>query len=227
MQKSGLMDILPYIIATIEHLNEPWGIKDTASRHIYMNKVAKAYTSTPAGFDLEGRYDADFPTSWAEYAQDFIHQDRLTEQSSKIVAIIETDYWYGQSYLNPYICEKIPLRDREGACVGTLWSARKIKVISPQVCIGEKLPSVLHTSSEASVFSESEVEVLYLLLKRLSRKEIAIQLNLSVKTVDNRIQNMYRKSGVHSLKQFEEYCQHAGLVDLLPTRFLQKGVIFI
>ena len=227
MQKNGLMDVIPWVIATIENLSEPWGIKDTESRHIYMNRAAQAYTSTPAGFDLEGKYDADFPTTWAEHAQDFMHQDRLAESSSQTVAIIETDYWYGKRYLDPYISEKIPLRDREGECVGTLWNARKVKVISPLVCIGEKSPSVLQTSFETSVFSEAEMDVLYLLLKRLSRKEIAIQLNLSVKTVDNRIQNMYTKGGVHSLKQFEEYCRSAGLINVLPRRFMKKGVIFI
>lgn len=227
MKRNGLAEVLPYIIATIEHLTEPWGIKDTESRHIYMNRAARAYTSTPAGFDLEGKYDGDFPTSWAEHFADFTLHDRLTEQSLQVVTVIETDYWYGQSQLEPFISEKIPLRGKDGSCVGILWNARKVRVISPLVSLGEKAPSVLQTSLESSIFSIAELDVLYLLLKRLSKKEIAIQLNLSVKTIDNRIQNMYRKSGVHSLIQFEEYCRDLGLVNFIPNRFMHKGVVFI
>ena len=227
MKRNGLAEVLPHIIATIEHLTEPWGIKDTESRHIYMNRAARAYTSTPAGFDLEGKYDGDFPTSWAEHFADFTLHDRLTEQSLQVVTVIETDYWYGQSQLEPFISEKIPLRGKDGSCVGSLWNARKVRVISPLVSLGEKAPSVLQTSLESSIFSIAELDVLYLLLKRLSKKEIAIQLNLSVKTIDNRIQNMYRKSGVHSLIQFEEYCRDLGLVNFIPNRFMHKGVVFI
>jgi hypothetical protein len=35
------------LIAMMEHLSEPWGIKDLASRHLYMNRAAYLYTNTP------------------------------------------------------------------------------------------------------------------------------------------------------------------------------------
>lgn len=227
MYQKRYSDVIPHIIATIENLNEPWGIKDTDSRHIYMNNAARLYTNTHKKFDLEGKYDCEFPTSWAEHSDEFTRHDRLTEQAAQCVTVIETDLWYGSNTLEPYVSEKIPLRDKDGMCVGTLWNARRIKILSPMVCIGEKEPSVLQTTCEESVFSKSELDILFFLLKRLSRKEIANCLNLSTKTIDNRIQNMYRKGGVHSLSQFEDYCRGLDLYNFVPAHLVNKGVLFI
>lgn len=45
----------------MEHLSEPWGIKDQLSRHLYMNRAAYLYTNTPLNFDVAGKYDHEFP----------------------------------------------------------------------------------------------------------------------------------------------------------------------
>jgi len=126
------------MIKMIEHLHEPWGIKDCQSRHLFMNKAARLYTCTPTAFDLEGRLDCEFPAMWAEQAEGFIEHDRQAESEGKRVSVIETDFWFGRKELHPYISEKIPFRDANGVCLGTLWNARKIKVLSPYVCISDK-----------------------------------------------------------------------------------------
>ncbi len=63
------------LIAMMEHLSEPWGIKDRESRHIYMNKAALLYTNTPLNFDIVGKTDAEFPADWAECADDLQEHD--------------------------------------------------------------------------------------------------------------------------------------------------------
>jgi len=220
-------DALSAIICTLQYLNEPWGIKDLNSRHLYMNSAARAYTSTPPGFCLEGKYDYEFPAPWSEQSDGFIAHDKLAESAAETVSVIETDYWYNQRHLEPYLSEKIPLRDSGGMCIGTLWNAKRIKVISPLVCVGKKAPSIIQTSLPSSVFTTSEMNVVYLLLNRLSRKEIAAILGLSLKTINTNIERIYLKSGVHSLIQFEEYCENVGLKNYLPAHFLNKGIVFI
>ena len=49
------------LITMMEHLSEPWGIKDQLSRHLYMNRAAYLYTNTPLNFDVAGKYDHEFP----------------------------------------------------------------------------------------------------------------------------------------------------------------------
>ncbi|GAB7194805.1 hypothetical protein OS31_16020 [Dickeya oryzae] len=106
-------DYIGNLITLLEGLNEPWGIKDLASRHIYMNRAARLYTVTPEKFDIEGRLDEEFPASWAELSDDFIEHDKRTENSEQRVSVIETDYWYGRNELTPFVSEKIPIFDSD------------------------------------------------------------------------------------------------------------------
>ncbi|GAB7260683.1 hypothetical protein DaDZ19_23500 [Dickeya ananatis] len=65
------------------------------------------------------------------------------------------------------------------------------------------------------------------MLRRFSSKEIARKFNVSHKTIENRIYNMYQKVGVHSLNQFEEYCRDCGLESFIPHSLIAKGILFI
>lgn len=49
------------LIAMMEHLSEPWGIKDLHSRHVYMNQAAYLYTNIPLNFDIEGKGTMNSP----------------------------------------------------------------------------------------------------------------------------------------------------------------------
>ncbi|WP_345831520.1 PAS domain-containing protein [Erwinia sp. HDF1-3R] len=58
-------------------------------------------------------------------------------------------------------------------------------------------------------------------------KEMANIYSLSVKTLENRIYSIYQKAGVHSLRQFEEFCENTHLGNYIPGRLIQKGIHFI
>lgn len=228
MQSKNIdFSVMSAFIATISALNEPWGIKDIHSRHIYMNDAAREYTHIPRKFDVEGKMDSECPASWSELADEFCQHDRLTEIANERVAVIETDFWYGRKELHPYVSEKMPLRDHNNNCIGTLWNAKKIQVICPLVCIGDKKPGVLQTSSDLDIFTKSEMDLIFFLLKRLSRKEISKVLGTALQTVQNRIGEIYQKADVHSQIQFEEFCKHHNLENYLPHTLLNRGVRFI
>lgn len=223
-------DISRYIgglITVMEALHEPWGIKDLASRHIYMNKAALTYTNTPAQFEFEGKLDAEFPAEWAELSEDFIEHDRRTEHSQKSVAVIETHYWNGDPFLSPFVSEKIPIFDVKKRCIGTMWNAKPLTTLSPLVYIDKKAPSTLITRVENSLFTPSELEMIFLILQGFSGKEIARKTNLAYKTIENRIYNIYQKADVHSLHQFKAFCYHTGLDKYIPPRLLVKGIQYI
>ncbi|AXU97668.1 MAG TPA: LuxR family transcriptional regulator [Erwinia persicina] len=215
------------LIAMMEHLSEPWGIKDPESRHLYMNKAAYLYTNTPQKFNIEGQLDSDFPASWAECEEALIEHDRRTLASNGRVAVIETHYWFGQKSLTPYVSEKIPLHDAAGEFIGIAWNAKLLDTMSPLKYITQQKPGVLTTEVSNNLFTRSELDTLFLMLQRLSTKEIARIYNLSHRTVENRIYNIYQKAGVHTLSQFEEYCRQAGLDNFIPDRLIEKGIQFI
>ena len=65
-----------------------------------------------------------------------------------------------------------------------------------------------------SELSRREVEVVQLLCEGLSSKEIARQLHISPKTVENHRYNTYRKCEVDSIAALMRYAIHRGLVSI-------------
>ncbi|MEQ9854654.1 MULTISPECIES: helix-turn-helix transcriptional regulator [Pectobacterium] len=223
------MHELSGIISMLGNLREPWGIKNLDSQHMYMNAAAYAYTNTPLKFNVEGKRDNEFPVGWAEFAEDMVEHDRRTETGcGERITVIETYNWFKSRELVPYFCEKIPLFSNEKNLVGTLWTARPVRNIAPQYLYAKKnVPTVEWTTHYEGNFSDTEMETLFLLLCNLTKDEIANRLSLSKRTIDNRIQRMYQKIGVHNQRQFVEYCYQQGLQGYIPPSFLVKGSIFL
>ncbi|CDG20438.1 LuxR-family transcriptional regulator [Xenorhabdus poinarii G6] len=217
------------IIAMTEHLREPWGIKDLCSRHIYMNKAAYLYTNTPKHFEVEGKLDCEFPTDWSDdqFSHDLKEHDRRTEESKDSVSIIETHYWYGKDCLTPFISEKFPVYNAEKKCIGIVWNAKPLNSFSPLKYINHHKPSVITTEATTGLFTQSELDIIFLMLQRRSNKEIAQIYNVSRKTIENRVYNIYQKADVHSIQQFEEFCRQLQLDSYIPERLIKKGVLFI
>ncbi|MFP9230024.1 helix-turn-helix transcriptional regulator [Pectobacterium cacticida] len=220
-------DYIRNLITMMACLNEPWGIKDLSSRHLYMNKAAYLYTNTPMHFDIEGRLDDEFPASWAELSDDLKAHDRLTEKSEQRVTVIETHYWYGRKTLTPFVSEKIPIFDENKRCIGTMWNARALDTRSPLIYIDRKKPTTLRTELKNSIFTQSELDIIFLILQRFPNKEIARKMKLSPKTIENRIYNIYQKAEVHSFPQFEEFCRHVGIDGYIPHSLIEKGIQFL
>ncbi|MEX0446638.1 helix-turn-helix transcriptional regulator [Xenorhabdus sp. SGI246] len=215
------------LIAMMEHLSEPWGIKDLNSRHVYMNKAAYLYTNTPLQFDIEGKFDNEFPADWAELAGDLTEHDKRTEEAQDRVSVIETHYWFGRNCLTPFISEKFPVYNDDKKCIWIVWNAKPLNTLSPLQYINQKKPSILTTEINTNLFTKAELDIIFFMLHRFSNKEIAKIYNVSHKTIENRIYNIYQKANVHSLQQFEEFCKHLHLDNYIPERLVTKGILFI
>lgn len=222
--KKGNFD---FIIFFIENLNEPWGIKDLDSRHVFMNKAARYYTNTPDKFNIEGNLDVDFPVGWSDLAVDLQKHDKLVQSSNRCVAVIETHYWNNSALLLPCISEKMPIHDSHNNFIGILWNAKKLKRLSCLEYINMEQPAIFNTEPSVDIFTKSELGVIFFLLQRYSSKEIAKKLNISPRTVDKHRGSIYWKTKTHSLNQFYEYCRNIGLDNYIPYEFITKGVRFI
>lgn len=220
-------DFIAAFATTMDLLPTPWGFKDAASQHLYMNAAARLYTATPKNYSLEGKKDNEFPTSWSDCADDFCEHDERAKALRNRVAVIETHYWYGKNYLTPFVSEKFPVFNCDGKFLGCIWNARPMDCVTALTFIHPQKASVLTTQLEHSLFTPAELDIIFLLLRRFSAKEIARIYSLSVKTIGNRIATLYQKAGVHSLQQFEQYCRAESLENYLPEKLLSKGVAFI
>lgn len=221
------IDIFNTLIQVFDALDEPWGIKDSVSRHVYMNQAARIYTNIPPKFNIEGRLDVEFPVGWSELAEDLIEHDRLTEQSARRVSVIETHYWSGNQFIAPYISEKLPIYDKYKKCIGTVWNAKELNNLTPLKYINQQKPTVIQTELATNLFTKAELMLIFFALQRYSSKEISRQLNISPKTVENKLYTLYHKTETHSLSQFIDYCKNRGWDNYIPYEFIVKGIQFI
>jgi ATP/maltotriose-dependent transcriptional regulator MalT len=65
---------------------------------------------------------------------------------------------------------------------------------------------------EAPRLTSREIEVLQLLARRYSNREIAEQLVLSVRTVERHVNNLFAKTGLTSRRAALEFCERRGLL---------------
>ncbi len=100
--------------------------------------------------------------------------------------------------------------------IGVIWNAKPMNSLSPLKYINQQKPSVLTTEVNNELFTRAELDVIFLMLQRFTVKEIAKIYNVSNKTIENRIYNIYQKANVHTQQQFEEYCKYANLDNYIP-----------
>nr|WP_049608987.1 PAS and helix-turn-helix domain-containing protein [Yersinia pekkanenii] len=224
MGSKGL-DAEPFgsLLSFMENNEEPWGVKDCESRFMYVNKATLKFSQLPIRFNIEGRLDNECPAPWAEFASDLQKQDREVETDKKRVAMIQTCLWGNEHTL----CEKFPLFDNEKVCIGTIFHVTKFNFISLYDLFNNKIPSVLVMNPPISNFTKKELEVIFFLLQSLNAKEIAKRLNISNRTISNKLQSIYEKANVNSHRAFKEYCEAEGFNQYIPEWLIKAGCTFI
>ncbi|CNK42564.1 LuxR-family transcriptional regulatory protein [Yersinia aldovae ATCC 35236] len=219
------LDAEPFgsLISFMENNDEPWGVKDCESRFMYANKATLKYSQLPLNFDIEGRLDSECPAQWAEFAPDLQKQDRAVETDKKRVAMIQTCL-FGQEHT---LCEKFPLFDNEKKCIGTIFHVTKFNFISICDLFNKTPPPVLIMKPPTNDFTNKELEVIFFLLQSLNAKEIGRKLNLSNRTIANKLQSIYGKANVNSQSAFKEYCKAEGFNRYIPEWLIKAGCTFI
>lgn len=210
-------------ISIIENLDEPWGIKDTESRHIYLNHAARRYTNTPVNFPVEGRKDIEFPTAWHELYLDLIKHDQDTMKSNKSISVLEVHCWNGNDLPIAYISTKVPIYDNNYNCIGVLWDAKPAHFSNPILKSLNK-NSYQISSEGAGLITEKELEVGWLITHGYSRKEISRILNIPSRTVYYRIHSIFAKLDIYNIAQLRAIYINNGLDNYIPKTILKNGV---
>lgn len=212
-------------IALIEKLNEPWGIKDAESRHVYLNPHARKFTNTPNDFSYEGKFDVEFPASWHELHDDLIKHDQKAMIKKSSVSVLEVHFWNGNSKPTPYISNKVPIYAGDNNCIGIMWNAKPASIINPIVNLF-KVDSCKVLTYGIDEITEKEHEVIYLLIQGYTRKEVSRILNVSSRTVNFRLHSVYQKKSIYNMKQLRDFYIENGYKDYIPSSILRNGVHF-
>jgi DNA-binding NarL/FixJ family response regulator len=77
---------------------------------------------------------------------------------------------------------------------------------------GHPTPAAAERAGADGGLTPREMEILKLLARRCSNREIAEQLVLSIRTVERHINNLFAKTGLSDRRAALEYCQRHGLV---------------
>ncbi|TKI06558.1 helix-turn-helix transcriptional regulator [Martelella alba] len=219
------INISKQLLILWESSSEPWGVKNTDSRYVYANKAYyELLNLDPSSVRIEGHYDDELPCSIAKFAWFFKEHDRHTLALKDRLCSLEIHCYGPEQILKPYYFDKFPLFDNTTAkCVGIIFHARKLENYSLLEHINGEEPGTFCFFPPEDLFSEGELDVIFFVLQSLSSKHIAKKLNRSHRTIENRLQQIYQKAGVHSLGQFQEFCKAKGYDRYIPQKFFQPG----
>lgn len=210
----------------LEKSGDPWAMKDRESRYLFINDAALYYYGIPKNFDYFGCLDSELPHPGAELAEEFQKNDKIIIEKEKTIIEIETHTYGKNQTLQPHLCKKSPFYDTQGQCTGILCQGLNIKISHIYSGCFEKNNS-LTTNSINYLFTKRDLDIIFWVQQRLASKEIARKLNLSPRTIENKLQLIYEKANVHSRSQFIKYCKSVGLDGHIPESLLNKGVITI
>ncbi|MBS0056299.1 helix-turn-helix transcriptional regulator [Yersinia sp. Marseille-Q3913] len=220
--KENILQAINVSIQFWANSSEPWGVKNNKSQFIYANKKYLQLLALPDGFSVEGRLDGELPAPTAEFQTEFQAHDRKVELLKDRVTSLEIHAFEGNSYMQPWFFDKCPIIDEDGVSVGTIFHGRTVDNMALSHLSKIKIPTSLVFTPPSTLFSNREWEVLFYLLHAYPSAEIANKLFLSVRTVCNIIQSIYRKASVSNKQQIIEYCDAQNINNYIPQSFFKS-----
>ncbi|WP_448511972.1 helix-turn-helix transcriptional regulator [Photorhabdus laumondii] len=208
------------VINTMQQSNEPWAIKDKNSCWVFGNLACRQIQNLPDLFDYEGKNDSELPWSGAEFAKEFVIHDKNVMKQEKRICSLETHTYGKDKFLSSYFSEKYPIYNDENECIGLFLHAWKAQDFSLTRLFYGKLPASILFQPPTDLFTQREWDVIFLLLHKYTSKQIGRMLNISYRTVETHISRIYKRIGLHSTRQLEDYCRTNDYDLYVPERFV-------
>ncbi|RAX11260.1 PAS and helix-turn-helix domain-containing protein [Photorhabdus bodei] len=208
------------VINTMQQSNEPWAIKDKNSCWIFCNSALRQMQNIPDLFDYEGKYDSELPWNGAEFAKEFVIHDKSVMKQGNRICSLETHTYGKDKFLSSYFSEKYPIYNDENECIGIFIHGWKAQDFSITRLFYGKLPASILFQPPTDLFTQREWDVIFLLLHKYTSKQIGRMLNISYRTVETHISRIYKRLGLHSSRQLEEYCRTNDYDLYVPERFV-------
>lgn len=221
VQQSRAYQQISGMIPSWEDLDLPWGAKDLESRFIYANTAYKRLLGLPEHFDLEGRYDSELPAPTSEFAEQFQIHDRVVEADRMRRASLEINEFGPDRELSAYFFDKAPLYDRQKNVLGTTFMGRKAVHLTTDFYLNGGRPNSIILNKPSDAFTDTQWDIIFLLIQRYSQKEIANRLNMAPKTVNNHISSIYAKVDVTNHIQFIDYIKNHGWANYVPEKYFR------
>ncbi|MEN3260121.1 helix-turn-helix transcriptional regulator [Sodalis endosymbiont of Spalangia cameroni] len=210
-------DILTY---TCLHLTMPCAV--TGNLGIpFFNQAMKALLNLPDRIDAE-----EMPLS----LQLFLAQEEKARESGQFFSAQNRWPFGPEEKLQPYLFDFYPQFecvddhpvDAEFECIGTICHARPFPFGSTLECVDGKAPRPA-TFEPGERFTPREWEIVFFALHNLSSKETGRRLGISHRTVENKLQDIYQKTGTHCNRGLAMYCRENGTDRYIPPSLLSPS----
>ncbi len=200
-----------------------WVIKDAESRFVYGNDVMLHYSGLPKGFDIKGKLDSECPAPWSEHEEVIQANDKNVMARKQTIPVLNTFTFGGkEKKIQPFLLEITPLI-KEGRSIGIVGRGKKLEIYSMYHFENGFYPETLSFGPPDKLFTDQEFNVIFFTLQSMSAKEIAKKLNLSHRTIENKLAIIYQKIDINSLVQLKEYCRAHGYYNYAPTLYINPN----
>lgn len=207
-------DILMY---TCMHLTTPCAVT-SKSGVPFFNPEMQTLLNLPDRIDAE-----EMPLS----LQIFLAQEEKARERGQLFSV-QNQWPFGpeqtlKSYLFDFCpqfgCVDDQSEEVEFECIGTLCYARPFAFGSTLECVDGEAPRPAMFEPDRR-FTEKEQKIIFFALHGLTSKDIGQRMGISHRTVENRMQVIFDKSGTHSTRELAMYCRENGTDRYIPPSLL-------
>ncbi|MBS9438357.1 LuxR family transcriptional regulator [Photorhabdus noenieputensis] len=215
--------ITPQLTMMWDKSDEPWGARDHQSRFIYANPAFYQLLNLPEDFDIIGLSMGELPSPIAEYAEELHRQDQKTIQTVQRVTSLETHQFGENNVKQTYICDKFPLFDENNDCIGIFFHMYKTQDFSVSYYYDKTTPATLVFMPPNDILTQTEWEILFLILRSLDEESISEELMITTEDVVNHIQSIYHKFNLSPHIELADFCKQNNYHLYIPERFITIG----
>lgn len=149
----------------------------------------------------------------------FLAQEAQARQQRQPLGVFNSQPYGAHGITQPWLFCFLPDVDDDGVCHGSFCHARPFPFLSLPDYLEGGCPRPVEDCPVDDRFTDRERGIIFLSLQRLSSKRIGLRLQISHRTVENRLQDIYLKLGIHNVWQLDDYCRQHGLMHAIPPQW--------
>lgn len=204
------------------------GVKDTTSQYIWSTNLTSQFFGYQHVEELIGRRDTDIKQI-TDMASQFMQDDKTVMFSGSQIFIEKVNLCYFG--LTELLTTKIPCYDETKQITGIFFNAvfmdtlpfhNLISLLNQHKDLNSSVNQIVENDPKGKL-SIRELEILFFTLRGKTAKAIALNLQISVRTVETHLSNIKNKFACHNKQQLIEQATYADYMSLIPKTLIQAN----
>ena len=201
---------------------EPRCVKDQNGCFVFVNEAYRRIFSIPSALCVEGLSEEALQMTLDDKVNIISGGSAsLTElvfSDAKFILKIINDFSKNTEY---FYFDKYPIFNPDESVCGFYLNGRSNFILSLNMFSKGKCAVKIKTTAPYSEITDRQWEIIYYLQQNYSAQEISEILQVSLKTINNNIYRLYRKTGSKGYRDFLDFCEAWDLANYLPPSLQQ------